>query len=555
MLSWRKRPRHGEQSVSPAGHDADRLLALRKRGRSLLEGGDPAAARRILDESLRSFPDDAELNLLSGFAQLALEDAQSALDHFHLALHYDPANAFALRGRVQALERIGQSWRIETAYREFLSANPENVEALCGMAGALCERGEFDQAAELLQSALQRQPERVDALNLLGLVTARDLGQLQAGERLIRRALEIHPDHEPARSNLGWILALQRRYEEALDCLNQVLERNPADHETRLMRAYLHLRRGDFAEGWKDIEARHHSRLAVPRQRDLPEWRGEQLIEKGLLVYPEQGVGDQIMYASCLEEVLERAARVIIECEPRLVPLFQRSFPRATVRADSPHPPDVSWRHDFGKVDCQIAMGSVPALFRTAWSDFPRHHGYLRADPEKVQAWKRRLEALSSRRKIGISWRGGSLKTRTQLRSIPIESWRPILNCEATLVSLQYGAVDQDLRHARESAGIQVLHFPEAIEDFEETAALIESLDLVISVCTWIVHLAGALGKETWVLTPSIPEWRYLDAGNSMPWYPSVRLFRQRETNCWEPVIADIARLLDSRLATESLPR
>ena len=541
--------------MSPARRDVERL-ALRERGKSLLEGGDPAAARRFLEESLRSYPDDAELNLLSGLAQLALEDAEAALDHFHLALHYDPANAIALRGRVRALERIGQGSRVETAYREFLAANPESVEALCGLAGSLSERGEFDQAVELLQSAVGIQPERVDALNMLGLITARDLGQLEAGERLIRRALELHPDYEVARSNLGWILALQRRHEEALDCLNRVLERNPADHETRLMRAYLQLRRGDFAQGWKDIEARHHSRLAVPRRLELPEWRGERLVQEGLFVYPEQGVGDQIMYASCLGDVLERAAHVIIECEPRLVSLFQRSFPRAAVGAHAPQSPGVPpAAQGVGKVGYQIAMGSVPALFRRDWSDFPRHQGYLRTDRDKVKAWRRRLDALSSQPKIGISWRGGTLKTRTQLRSIPIESWSPILNREATFVSLQYGAVDEDLRKVMERDAVRVVHFPEAIEDFDETAALIESLDLVISVCTWIVHLAGALGKESWVLTPSIPEWRYLEAGESMPWYPSARLFRQQQTGIWGPVITAIARLLDSRLAAATLAR
>lgn len=534
--------------------DRERARA-RERGQALLAAGEPGQAVDWLEHSLERFPDDPALNVLAGQARLALGEPELALDHFHLALHYDPANAAALRGRVAGLERSGKGARIENAYREFIAANPASAEARFGLARALHERGEFDSAAKLLEEALESEPRHLESLNLLGLIEACEFGRLQQGESLARRALALQPGFDAARCNLGWILALERRHEEALACLDEVLARDPGDNEARLMRAYLHLRRGAFAEGWKDIESRHHSSLAAPRPFNYPRWQGEALADQSLLVCAEQGVGDQIMYASCLPDVLARAASVIVECDRRLVRLFQRSFPGASVRPEIRGPLEDSWLKQAGSIDRQIPMGSIPALFRHDWADFPRHEGYLRPDPQMTEAWSIRLNAVSPLPKVGISWRGGSLKTRRRLRSIPLEAWGQILGLPATFVSLQYGEVEQDIRSARRAHGVDIAHFPEAIDDFDDAAALIGALDLVISVCTAAVHLSGALGKQTWVLTPFVPEWRYLESGETMPWYPAVRLFRQQDQQAWEPVLGDIAAKLNARLAARSFVR
>ncbi|MBI2961499.1 MAG: tetratricopeptide repeat protein [Betaproteobacteria bacterium] len=520
----------------------------------LLGAGDFAGALAALESLLGTRPDDPQLNLLAGNALLALGDAEAALDHYHLALHYDPACALALRGRVQALEQLGRQERVEPAYREFLQQNPGHAEAMIGLATAFRDRGEFDEAKALLESLLQARPRDAQALNFLGLMEAVHLGRIERGEALVRRALEIVPGFDAARSNLGWILALQRRYSEGFACFDEVLSRCPQDHETRLMRAHANLMRGEFGEGWKDIEARHHSGLARKRPFAFPRWHGEHAAEKTLLVHAEQGLGDQIMYSSCVPQAMARVGRVILECEPRLVPLFQRSFAPALVRAQAPEVSASPWLREIGAVDFQIPMGSLPALFRTQWSSFPPHQGYLQADPRRVAAWRERLERLSPLLKVGISWRGGTANTRRLLRSVGLDSWAPILGLPATFVCVQYGEVEADLARAQSVTGARVMRFAEAEVDYDEMAALVCALDLLVTVCTAIVHLAGALGREAWVITPAVVEWRYLDHGESMPWYPSVRLIRQQRIGIWDPVLGEVAARLSLRISRHGFP-
>ena len=515
----------------------------------LLGAGDFSAALAELQVLLTATPEDPQFNRCAGDALLALGDAEAALDHYHLALYYDPGLGPALRGRVRALEQLGQHERVGPAYMEFLRQNPGDAEAMLGLAMSLRSRGEFEQAAAALESLLSLRPDDSRALSLLGLIKAREFGFLEEGEALVRRALALDPNLDAARSNLGWILVLRRHYAEGIACLDDVLRRDPENHETRLMRAYANLRRGEFAQGWPDAEARHHSRLAVERPFRFPRWRGESLRGKTLLVYAEQGLGDQIMYASCVPDAMARGGRVVLESEPRLVALLQRTFPEALVRAQAAGPAVPQWLKEIGTVDFQIPMGSLPALFRNRWGEFPRHRGYLRADPGRVAVWRQRLAGISPLPKIGISWRGGSTSTRRRLRSMGLESWAPILSLSATFVSLQYDEVAREISQFRQASGVNVARFPEIEADYDETAALASALDLIVTVCTAAAHLSGALGRETWVLAPAVPEWRYLDQGEAMPWYPSIRIIRQEVIDQWEPVIAEVASRLSIRIA------
>src|SRR5262249_46133410 len=203
--------------------------------------------------------------------------------------------------------------------------------------------------------------------------------------------------------------------------------------------------------------------------------------------------------------------------------------------------------------DYEVQAGSLPGVFRRSESAFPRHSGYLRADATRIAAWRQRLEELGGGVKVGLSWRGGSAKTRTRLRTIPIAQLAPLLGVEGcTFVSLQYGPCEAEIRDAVETLGVAIHHFPEVIPDYDETAALVSALDIVVTVCTSIVHLSGALDRQVWVLVPSVPEWRYCFRDETLPWYPSARLFRQAPGESWERTIAQIAagvRALDSRPA------
>jgi hypothetical protein len=273
-------------------------------------------------------------------------------------------------------------------------------------------------------------------------------------------------------------------------------------------------------------------------------WDGAPIAGKTLLIYGEQGFGDQIMFASCFHEAIERAGHCIIECDPRLVTLFRRSFPSAVIEASAPSGESPAWAAQVQAVDCQIPMGSLPGFFRKRWEEFPRHAGYLRAAPERVAYWRARLDALGPGPKIGLSWRGGIPATRRHLRSLALEELLPLLRLPANFVSLQYGNCSDDLDRLRRDYGLILPHWADAIEDYDETAALVCALDLVISVCTAVIHLTGALGKPVWILVPAVAEWRYLDRGENLPWYPSARLFRQTEAGRWHEVLERMGKEL-----------
>jgi len=203
------------------------------------------------------------------------------------------------------------------------------------------------------------------------------------------------------------------------------------------------------------------------------------------------------------------------------------------------------------EVELEVPGSSLPRYYRCARSDFPEHRGYLVADPERARHWGGRLASLGPGLKVGISWRGGTFKTRSPKRSIPLEDWLPILRTPgARFVSLQYTAgAGEELAALRDQHDVGVAHWPEAIDDYDETAALVSALDLTISVCTAVIHLAGALGRAVWIMAPYSPEWRYGFLGERMPWYPSACVIRQRESGDWASVVATVTERLTERSA------
>ena len=504
-----------------------------------------AAARTPLEIALSASPDDADLNYRMGLNHLAEGDAAGALDCFHLALHYAPDLFPACVARVRALLALGRSSEEAGAYREFLQANPGHAGAAYALAAWHHARSEHETAAELLRPLVDLRPPNREACNLLGLILGREFGEFEEGERLLRLALEPDPLWPVALSNLGWILLEKGEYVQGMKLLDAVLARDPDDHETRLVRSYMNLKHGEFEQGWRDYEARHHSRFAMRPPYHFAQWDGTPLGGETLLIYAEQGFGDQIMFASCFHEAIERAGRCIIECDPRLVALFRRSFPTAVIEASAPAGVQAAWTVSAQAVHRQIPMGSLPGLFRERWEEFPRHAGYLRAAPERVAYWRARLDALGPEPKIGLSWRGGIPATRRHLRSLAPEELLPLLRLPARFVSLQYGNCSDDLDALRSDHGVILPHWQEAIDDYDETAALVCALDLVVSVCTAVIHLTGALGRPVWILVPAVAEWRYLDAGERLPWYPSARLFRQMEPGRWRGVIQQIVEQLE----------
>lgn len=546
--------------------------------------GDAEGARAAGEAMVARFPDDARAHYLLGLICSDEGDPQRALVHLERAVALAPAwpDAHLAHGNVQWL--AGVAGGAEESYRRAILLAPGSAAAQRNLAFLLQSSGRREESLELLRRAHELEPGHPEAAWEL-VKTLLDTGEAGAARVAAERTLAVDGENPAGLRCLGLVHLLQHepqaalerferaavlaphdseswlhagiaaqelgRLDEALAAYERALELKPDHPPARWRRTIVRLTRGEFERGWSDYDARLVSVSHPWRRFPQPLWQGEPLAGKTLLVHGEQGLGDEIMFASCLPELIAQAGRCVIDCHPRLEVLFRRSFPAATVHGGL-QTDDMAWLADCPPADYQVPAGSVPRILRSRPEHFPLHAGYLHADDERTLAWKTRLASLGPGVKVGLSWRGGTPDSRTHLRSLSLEALLPVLRTEGVeFVDLQYTDTAEERALLAQDHGVRLTHWPDALEDYDETAALVAALDLTLSVCTAVVHLAGALGRPAWVMTPYSPEWRYGCAGEGMVWYPSVRLVRQPRYGAWEPVIAEIARRLENRVRAE----
>ena len=469
---------------------------------------------------------------------------EDATDSLMLAEHFRPdlAEVQYRLGLVASASR-----EAEERFRKAIAADPGHFVALNALGALLFKRGALEEAKECFRGAVALQPGYALAHSNLGYLLLLTSDQFNEAVEHIEIAWQLNPQDATVMCNWAGLVMQRGQLTEALALWNQLVDRGGEDAEkARLNRALVLLKQRQFTRGWSDYEARKRADSGYqPRNFTHPEWNDEPLGGRTILIYAEQGIGDQIMFGSCIPDVIEKAGHCVIECAPKLEAIFRRSFPAATTVCAQKD----SAGHDvLGTaiaIDYQVAMGSLPKRFRNTPGDFPAHAGYLRADAGKIAAWRQRLAELPARRRVGISWRGGVRRTGEAMRSLALAEWLPILRCpETAFVSLQYTDCVDEVAQVAQDHGVRICHWQEAIDDYDETAALTASLDVVISVQTAIVHLSGALGRPAWVMAPAVAEWRYLESGEGMPWYPSVRIWRQDRPGEWQPVVERVAAAL-----------
>lgn len=373
----------------------------------------------------------------------------------------------------------------------------------------MLKQGRYESSLTEFDQAIRGAPKMVDAWCNMG-VALQFLGRLEESEAKLRHAIELQPNSATARLNLAMTLLLDQQ----------------------------------FAEGWDEYE----HRWKTPSFGNQPagiiamatSWQGQSLAGKSILVYGEQGIGDEVMFHSCMPDLITKAGQVLISCEPRLVPILRRSFPEAIVfEADRMGKPD--WRKQVGQIDFQTAVGSLPRWFRRDLDSFPRPESYLSVDPLLAEYW--RNTTASDRPAIGISWRGGVAQDR-ELRSTELRTWEPLLkSIDANWISLQYGDHCDELRETAQRSGVQVQHFQrlDPLSDLDDFMAMLLSLDLVISVDNSTVHFAGALGVPTIAMLayPSKSHWRWGCPGQETDWYRSVELLRKQPGGSWSATISE----------------
>lgn len=556
-----------ERVLSERADDADALsvkgrIALdaeRKRARLLADAGQPGEALRVLERLAREDGDDANwsADALALLARLRVlqRDSANALEPAERALAKDGECTEAAYWRARALVALGWYGEAEESLREWAPRRPGDPRWPRWLGIALRAGEKLEEAEATLRAALQAFPDDFDLQSEL-LITLFERGDVDAARARLADLQERHPRHAGAIAAMSAVLYSEGDIQGAVEHARRAIAMEPDHAVAHHNLALALLKAGRFEEGWPEHEWRKrlHDDALTHARFDLPGWEAQPLAGRTLLVYAEQGLGDEIMFASCLPDVLRAAGHVIVECDPRLGALFGRSFPNATVLGRK-RERDNRWLEALPrKPDLQVAIGSLPLRYRRRKEDFPAHGGYLSADPEKVARWRSWLDTLGPGRKIGLSWRGGLAKTGRVRRSVDLPALASVLKTPGfRFVSLQYGPVADDLARLERQHGMRVEHRQDAIDDYDETAALMSALDGVLSVCTAVVHLAGALGRRVLVLAPYSAEWRYGMSGETLPWYPSATVLRQPEPGAWPAVLAEAAARLDSKFAPESM--
>lgn len=455
--------------------------------------------------------------------RLAAEQLPPLLDFAALG-HYE-------QGMKEQAESL---WRMAVVVKPDFERAFNNIGLLCA------ERGSLDEAEAAFRSALSIQPDYAEALHNLAVLLER-LGRLAEAEVFCRRALAVCPGYVDTHFNLANLLREAGRLEEAEAAYRETLALSPDRIDVSLNYAFLLLSMGRFREAWPLQELRYHParpvKNTIPPDLPFPQWQGEDLQGKRLLVWHEQGFGDEIQFCRLIPWLKARAAHIGWVCKPPLAPLL------ATLAGlDAVYPADAV--PDLSGYDYWTFPLSIPLHCGLSLDTIPASLPYLSALPERLARWQTRLP--KSRPRVGLVWKGHGGHGNDARRSLAgLAQLKPLWSVPGVaFVSLQKDAGEEEARQAPQ--GQPLTHLGSELADFADTAAIVAQLDLVICVDTAIAHLTGALGKPCWLLlTDYRTDWRWLRGLEDSPWYPGLlRLFRQGKGESWDAVIARVAEAL-----------
>ena len=470
---------------------------------------------------------------------------EEAVDTYRKALEINPNDIKIYNNLSLALKRQGKLAEAIDTYHKVLEIDSTDVGTYRNLGMVLAEQGELEEAINAYCKALEIDSTDAGTHNNFGIIL-KEQGKLEEAIDAYCKALEIAPGYADAYNNLGNVLQLQGNFEEAMVVYQKALEINSQFSEAHKNLGMLLLLTGEFEHGWKKYEWRWECHDFPSENRNFPQsaWDGTNLSGKSILVWTEQGIGDEIMFANMLDTLSQMEVKIIAECEERLVPLFQRSFPKIQFVSREPKPNPILLDKN---IDYQVPIGSLAQWLRTDESQFPNKGPYLSASSEKVSQLRDKYEELTNDKLlVGISWKSINHGIKKEKSTI-LENWTPILSQpDCFFVNLQYGDIKQEIGEYRSATGILIYMDQEInpLTNLDDFAAQISALDLIISISNTTVHMSGALGKEVWTLLPYIPDWRWMLEREDTPWYPTMKLFRQNQINDWSNVFQQVSLAL-----------
>jgi tetratricopeptide (TPR) repeat protein len=552
--------------------------ALCGRGVALHDLGRAADALGAYDAALSARPDYPEAHLNRGNALKDLGRIEDALAAYDAALRVRPDDAQALFNRGVALKSLGRADEALAAYDGVLRIGPDNIEALCNRGAILRDLDRFEEALAAYDAALRIRPHfaaalfnRGVALTDLGRVADAllaydealriepddpeilrnrgaalyELGRLDEAVGAYDAALRVRPDFAEAHYDRGVALKDLSRIEDAIDAYNAALGVRPDYVEALYNLSFLHLLRGDLKEGLEKYEMRQSaSKHLKPRGFAQPQWQGEDLAGRTILLHAEQGLGDTIQFCRYVALAARRGGRVALEA-----PAMLRRLLSGLEGVDQ----WVNTGESLPAFDLHCPLLSLPLALGTTLDTIPADVPYLSAEPDRVSFWRDRLGSRGFR--IGVVWRGGPAYTRDSQRSVPLSSFAPLAALPGVrLISLQKQHGLEELEHLPIGMTVETLgdDFDAGPDAFLDTAAVIANLDLVATVDTAVGHLAGALGRPVWFALSSAPHWVWMLGRSDSPWYPTARLFRQPRDGDWDSVFAAMAAGLIDHLKGRS---
>jgi len=526
---------------------------------ALHQQGNISAALEITKQTLARAPNNITLLNNAGAFTAMLGDFEQSKIHLSKSLKIKPQDINTLNNLSNVLAELKQYDQASDIYRQILKLDSNDAVTHSNFANALQKKGSHQEAEKHYLIAIQLDPNNVVTCSNLGALY-REQKHFDKAKEFYQKALKLNPNFAEAHNNYGLLLQSLKQFNKSKEHYQAALSVNPdyADAEWNL--SLLQLGLSLFNQGFKSYESRHHPNKTdkelmgvVEPITPTPQYQtnnpNQDLVGKHLLIYPEQGVGDEVMFASVLPDLADVVAQnpntqITLACDSRLVELFSRSFGFLNVI-----PKDADNRHQElnSKIDCWLFIGSLPKLYRNNIKDFDKHQPYLKVDDTLLIKWQGRFKQLPHKLNIGISWAGGAKAEHKRDRSLILEKMFPILtkaNQNANIINLQYGNHKEEIQTFKDQTGIIIHDWEDAdpLKDLDNFAAQIKALDLVISIDNSTVHFAGALGTKTYVMLPFNQDWRWAEDRNDSYWYPNIMtLFRQSQDGEWDEVIQNVA--------------
>lgn len=523
---------------------------LLKQGLAFSDNLDNARAIATFDRMTRDYPlDHRGFNNL-GASYLRAGHLEKSLSALETARTLSPDSPEATINYALLLRKLDRTAEAIEVLVNFQNDHGTCIDITCTLANFLSECGKSSEAISQLELLVLSHPQN-ETIHYTIAMLKMSLGHEDEANTSLNKALIINPHHSQSNVARGRLLKNSGDHVAAKEHFDRALRSDPRNPDAQFNRALIFLSCQNFKEGWEGYDFRLFTAERPAFFPEIPIWQITDPTPKHVLVTPEQGLGDELMFASCIPDLMREVEKVVIGCDERLAQLYKRSFRSAEILPMNRTLKSSCKLKCLEKIDCQVAIGSLPRRYRKSSTEFPMHRGYLEVDESLWRNWKDKLLALGDNPKIGIAWRGGLDKTNREFRTIPAQLWGAVLKQPSlTFIALQHDAKSVEISQFNNLYNIFLHHFPSTLCNLDETAALIKACDLIISIPTTFAHLGGALGVNTWILTPARSDWRYEYHGNSMLWYPSVHLFRQAPGTSWEAIMQKIAISLKSRYAT-----